>query len=142
MNTAKRNGYVALLLLLLLLAAGPSLRAAEKSDWGNLKQVAPGQTIKVIATDGKSSQGDLESVSDDTPIKRDGHRGKHALIGAVIGAGGGLGAGIAVDQCTPTVIVCTGNKGKAILTPGFALLGVGIGALLPAGGWREIYRSR
>src|SRR5258708_20286261 len=135
MNTAQRNGYLAFLLLLLLLAAGPSLRAAEKSDWGNLKQVAPGQTIKVIATDGKSSQGDLESVSDDAlvlrlaggdrsfpretvqrvSIKRDGHRGKHALIGAVIGAGGGLGAGIAVGHCTPTVIVCADNKGKAIL---------------------------
>ena len=118
MNTTKRNGHVALLLPLLLLAAGPSLRAAEKSDWGNLKQVAPGQTIKVIATDGKSSQGDFQSVSDDAlvvrlaggdrsfpretvqrvSIKRDGHRGKHALIGAVIGAGGGLGAGIAVDH--------------------------------------------
>src|SRR6266436_628777 len=115
---AGRRSLSLAVLLLLLLAAGPSLRAAEKSDWGNLKQVAPGQTIKVIATDGKSSQGDLESVSDDTlvlrlaggdrsfpretvqrvSIKRDGHRGKHALIGAVIGAGGGLGAGIAVDQ--------------------------------------------
>jgi len=159
---AGRRSLSLAVLLLLLLAAGPSLGAAEKSDWGNLKQVAPGQTIKVIATDGKSSQGDFQSVSDDAlvvrlaggdrsfpretvqrvSIKRDGHRGKHALIGAVIGAGGGLGAGIAVDQCTPTVIVCTGNKGKAILTPGFALLGAGIGALLPAGGWREIYRSR
>jgi len=28
------------------------------------------------------------------------------------------------------------------LTPAFALLGAGIGALLPAGGWREIYRAR
>jgi hypothetical protein len=162
MNTAKRIAYVALLLPLLSLAAGRSLRAAEKSDWGNLKQVAPSQTIKVIATDGKSSQGDFQFVSDDAlvlrladgdrsfprdtvqrvSIKRNGHRGKHALIGAAIGAGGGLGAGIAVDHCTPTVIVCTENKGKAILTPGFALLGAGIGALLPAGGWREIYRSR
>ena len=163
MNMAKRNGHVALLLLLLLLAAGPSLRAAEKSDWGNLKQVAPGQTIKVKATDGKSSQGELESVSDDAlalrlaggdrsfpretvqrvSIKTNGHRGKHALIGAAIGAGSGLGAGIAIDNdCSATSIVCTGNKGKAILTPVFALLGAGIGALLPAGGWREIYRAR
>ena len=162
MNTAKRIAYVALLLPLLSLAAGRSLRAAEKSDWGNLKQIAPSQTIKVIATDGKSSQGDFQFVSDDAlvlrladgdrsflrdtvqrvSIKRNGHRGKHALMGAAIGAGGGLGAGIAVDHCTPTVIVCTENKGKAILTPGFALLGAGIGALLPAGGWREIYRSR
>ena len=163
MNTAKRIGRVALLLPLLSLAAGPLLRAAEKSDWGNLKQVALGQPIKVLATDGKSSQGDFQSVSDDAlvlrlaggdrsfprdtvqrvSIKRNGHRGKHALIGAAIGAGGGLGAGIPIDHdCSPTSIVCTGNKGKAILTPAFALLGAGIGALLPAGGWREIYRSR
>jgi hypothetical protein len=162
MNTAKRIGFVALLLPLLLVAAAPSLRAAEKSDWGALKQVAPGQTIKVTATDGKSSQGDLQSVSDDelvlrltggdrsfprdtiqrVSIKRNSHRGRHALIGAAIGAGGGLGAGIAVDNCSPTVIVCTGNKGKAILTPGFALIGAGIGALLPTGGWHEIYRLR
>jgi len=163
MNTAKRIGRVALLLPLLSLATGPLLRAAEKSDWGNLKQVALGQPIKVLATDGKSSQGDFQSVSDDAlvlrlaggdrnfprdtvqrvSIKRNGHRGKHALIGAAIGAGGGLGAGIAIDHdCSPTSIVCTGNKGKAILTPAFALLGAGIGALLPAGGWREIYRSR
>ena len=163
MHTAKRIGRVALLLPLLSLAAGPLLRAAEKPDWGNLKQVTPGQTIKVLATDGKSSQGDFQSVSDDAlvlhlaggdrsfprdtvqrvSIKRNGHRAKHALIGAAIGAGGGLGAGIAIDHdCSPTSILCTGNKGKAILTPAFALLGAAIGALLPAGGWREIYRSR
>jgi hypothetical protein len=162
-NTAKRIGRVALLLPLLSLAAGPSLQAAEKSDWDNLKQVALGQTIKVIATDGKSSPSDLQSVSDDAlvlrlaggdrsfprdtvqrvSIKRNGHRGRHALIGAAIGAGAGLGAGIAIDNdCSPTSIVCTGNKGKAVLTPAFALLGAGIGALLPAGGWREFYRSR
>jgi hypothetical protein len=163
MNKAKRIGYVALLLPLLLLAADPSLQAAEKSDWANLKQLAPGQTIKVIATDGKSSQGDFQSVSDDAlvlrladeersfprdtvkrvSIKRNSHRGKHALIGAAIGAGGGLGAGVALDNdCSRSSIVCTGNKGKAILTPAFALLGAGIGALLPAGGWREIYPLR
>jgi hypothetical protein len=128
-----------------------------------LKQVVLGQTIKVIATDGKSSQGNFQSVGDDVlvlrlaggdrsfprdtvrriSIKSNGGRVKHALIGAAIGAGGGLGAGIAIDNdCSRTSIVCTGNKGKAILTPAFALLGAGIGALLPAGDWREIYRSR
>lgn len=70
MTTAERIGYVALLLPLLSLAAGPSLRAAEKLDWGNLKQVALGQTIKAIATDGKSSQGDFQSVSGDVLVLR------------------------------------------------------------------------
>ena len=161
MKTAKRIGYVALLCTLLALTAGPSLRAAEKSDWSSLKQIAVGQTIKVAVKDGASSQGDFQSASEDAlvlrvagedrsiardtvrrvSLKTNSHRGKHALIGAAIGAGGGLGAGIAIDNdCSATSIVCTGNKGKAILTPVFALLGAGIGALLPAGGWHEIYR--
>lgn len=74
--------------------------------------------------------------------QRPGHRGRHALIGAAIGAGAGLGTGAAIDHdCSRQSIVCTGNKGKAILTPVFGLIGAGIGAALPAGGWQEIYRS-
>ena len=163
MKIVKRVGYIALLLPLLALATSPSLCAAEKSDWSSLKQIAAGQTIKVIVKDGASSQGDFQSATEDAlvlrvaggdrsiaretvrrvSLKTNSHRGKHALIGAAIGAGGGLGAGMAIDNdCSATSIVCTGNKGKAILTPVFALIGAGIGALLPAGGWREIYRAR
>jgi hypothetical protein len=159
MKIARRIGYLALLLTLI---AGPSLRAVEKSDWSSLKQIAAGQTIKVTVKDGTSSQGDFQSATEDAlvlrvaggdrsiardtirrvSLKTSSHRGKHALIAAAIGAGGGLGAGIAIDNdCSPNAIVCTGNKGKGILTPAFALIGAGIGALLPAGGWREIYRA-
>jgi hypothetical protein len=163
MKTAKRIAYLAVLCTLLALTAGPLLGAVEKSDWSSLKQIAAGQTIKVAVKGGTSSQGDFQSASEDAlvlrvagedrsiardtvrrvSLKTNGRRGKHALIGAAIGGGGGLGAGIAIDNdCSATSIVCTGNKGKAILTPAFALLGAGIGALLPAGGWREIYRAR
>ena len=163
MKTAKRIGYAALLCTLLTLTARPLIGAVEKSDWSSLKQIAPGQTVKVTVRDGASSQGDFQSATEDVlllrvagedrsiaretvqrvAIKTNSHRGKHALIGAAIGAGGGLGAGIAIDNdCSATSIVCTGNKGKAIATPLFALLGAGIGALLPAGGWREVYRAR
>jgi hypothetical protein len=163
MKTAKRIGYVAVLCTLLALTADPLVGAVEKSDWGSLKQIAAGQAIKVTVKDGTSSQGGFQSATEDAlvlraagvdrsiprdtvrrvSIKTNGHRGKHALIGAAIGAGSGLGAGIAIDNdCSPNAIVCTGNQGKAILTPAFALLGAGIGALLPAGGWREIYRAR
>ena len=163
MKTAKRIGYVALLFTLLALTAHPLPGAVEKSDWGSLRQIAAGQTIKVIVKDGTSSEGDFKSATEDAlvlrvagedrsiardtvrrvSLKTNSHRGKHALIGAAIGAGGGLGAGIAIDNdCSATSIVCTGNKGKAILTPVFALIGAGIGGLLPAGGWHEIYRAR
>jgi hypothetical protein len=163
MKTAKRTGYIALILPLLALTASTSVLAAEKSDWSSLKQIGAGQTIKVTVKDGTSSQGDFQSATEDAlllrvaggdrsiardmvrrvSLKMNGHRGKHALIGAAIGAGGGLGAGIAIDNdCGPNSIICTGSKGKGILTPGFALIGAGIGALLPADGWREIYRAR
>jgi hypothetical protein len=160
MNHSRRAVDVAVLLLLAVIIA-PPLCAAEKSDWTSLKGVARAQKVKVTLTNGKSLQGDFQSVSDNAlvihlasgdqtfsreevrrlAIKRNGHRGKHTLIGAAIGAGAGLGAGIAVDQCSPTVIVCTGNKGKAIITPTFALIGAGIGALLPANAWQEIYHQ-
>jgi hypothetical protein len=163
MKMAKQIAYVVCLCTLLALTADPLMAAVEKSDWGSLRQIAPGQTIKVTVRDGASSQGDFQSATEDAltlrvaggdrsiarenvrrvAMKTNSHRGRHALIGAAIGAGGGLGAGIAIDNdCSATSIVCTGNKGKAILTPVFALLGAGIGALLPAGGWHEIYRAR
>jgi hypothetical protein len=163
MKTAKGIGYVALLFTLLALIADPLVGAVEKSDWGSLKQIAAGQTIKVTVKHGASSQGDFQFATEDAlvlrvaggdrsiaretvrrvSIKTNSHRGKHALIGATIGAGAGLGSGIAIDNdCFPNAIVCTGNKGKAILTPAFALFGAGIGALLPAGGWHEIYRAQ
>ena len=162
MKIVKRIGYAALLFTLLALIAGPSLRAVEKSDWSSLKQIATGQTIKVTVKDGTSSQGDFQSATEDAlvlrvaggdrsiardtirrvSLKMSSHRGKHAIIAAAIGGGAGLGAGIAIDNdCSPNAIVCTGNKAKGILTPAFALIGAGIGALLPAGGWREIYRA-
>ena len=141
----------------------PSLCEAENPEWNNLKQLSPGQQVRVQLNDSKFSKGHFQSVSDDAIIirikgadqtfhrsevqqvssRRSGHRARHALIGAAIGAGAGLGSGVAIDNdCTRQSFVCTGNKGKAILTPAFALIGAGIGALLPAGGWQELYRQK
>ena len=86
--------------------------------------------IRTNGADQTVSRSSVERVSSRHP----GHRGRHVLIGAGIGAGAGLGTGAAIDNnCTRQSIVCTGNKGKAILTPVFGLIGAGIGALLPAG---------
>jgi len=34
------------------------------------------------------------------------------------------------------------NMGKEVLTPFFGVVGMGVGVLLPAGGWREVYISK
>jgi hypothetical protein len=150
------------MLTLLGLLISTSLPGAENPAWNNLKQLSPGQQIRVVLNSKKSLKGQFQSITDDAIIvhasgadqtlsrpsvqqvssRRPGHRGRHALIGAAIGAGAGLGTGAAIDaDCSPQSIVCTGNKGKAILTPVFGLIGAGIGALLPANRWQEVYRS-
>ena len=162
MRANKPTIVLTLVFLAIALILAPSLNAAIASDWASLKQLTPGERVKVSLTAGTSVQGELQSLTDDAlvvhssrgdqtfaretilrvSVKSAGHRGRHALIGAAIGAGAGLGMGAAIDaDCGPNSIVCTGNKGKAISTPLFGLLGAGIGALLPAGGWREVYRS-
>jgi hypothetical protein len=157
-----RASCVGVVLPLLALLVSSSLCGAENPAWNNLKQLSPGQQIRVVLDSKKSFKGQFQSVADDAIIihangadqtlsrssvqkvssHRPGHRGRHALIGAAIGAGAGLGTGAAIDNdCSQQSIVCTGNKGKAILTPVFGLIGAGIGALLPASGWLEVYRS-
>ena len=134
-----------------------------QAEWSVVQQLTSGQQVKVVLKDGASRRGSFESANDGAVVIRSGkgeqtlsqdqvarilvkgksHRKRNALIGAGIGAGAGLGAGAAIDNnCSGSSILCTGNKGKAILTPLWGLLGAGIGALLPSGGWREVYRSR
>lgn len=132
--------------------------SAQNSDWQVLRTVPQGQRIRLALRDGTSHEGKLQSVSENSVttdkqvvnrddiqrvwLKRNGHRGKHAVIGAGIGAGVGLGTGAAIDaDCSKNAFICTGPYGKVVLTPAFGVIGAGIGALLPAhGGWQELYR--
>ena len=155
---ARQSGFRFVLLLAGIIYS--SLLYASDPAWNNLKQLSPGQQIRVVLNDKKSIKGQFQSVTDDVlvveahgseqslsrdrvqkvALHREGHRGRHILIGAAIGAGAGLGTGAAIDSdCSSSSFFCTGNKGKAILTPVFALIGAGIGAALPARGWQEIY---
>jgi hypothetical protein len=147
----------------LLALAGTLLAApftnAQKDDWQAVKSLAPGQQIQVSLQSGGSRKGILQDVSDSAltlntgtiqmqDIRRvlakgHGHRVRNTLIGAGIGAGVGLGLGASIDSdCSTTSLICTGNKGKAIGTPLFAVLGAGVGAVLPAHAWKEVYRKK
>jgi hypothetical protein len=158
----KRTRRFDLTLSLLWLTLIPTFLAAQNPAWGNLTQLTGGQKIRVVLSDGKSYKGEFQSFTEgaiaihsggaDQTLSRQsvkqvsykgaGHRLRNTLIGAGVGAGVGLAIGAGIDgDCQPMSIVCTGNKGKAIGTPAFGVLGAVIGAVIPTGGWHEIYHS-
>ncbi len=75
-------------------------------------------------------------------VKKPGHRKRNAPIGLAVGAGAGLGIGLAA-RCTGTCLQIVPNGAVvAAATAGGAVVGLAVGALLPTGEWREIYRFK
>jgi hypothetical protein len=144
--------------------------ATSKSDWGNLQALTPGAQVRLIETDHKSLRGTFQSVNDDAltidlspgrqmvarasvasvSLRGRGHRLRHMFIGLGAGTAGGLAAGTGFDAafpcrykdlgCVPEPNVGKYPSAKEIVTPIGTVLGLAVGALIPAGGWREIYR--
>ena len=134
-----------------------------QAGWGNLGQLLQGQEIRVRKNDGKSIRGNFRSVTGEAivlsmtsgdqtisrpsvlriSIKRKGHRGRNALIGAGIGAGAGLGGGAAIPTCPSGNCIGPNHVQSMWLGAGLgAILGAVVGAVIPSGGWRDIYRAR
>ncbi|MHB8655298.1 MAG: hypothetical protein ACYDA9_15615 [Terriglobia bacterium] len=143
----------------------------EKANWAVLRELGPGDTVLVALNGAQSFQGQFKTLTDDAievhltggdqafprekvfrvSTKVQSHRKRNALLGALVGAGAGLAIGAASDhgsgtKCGPNGPFLCGNMfpnlGKEILTPVGAIVGGVVGAVLPAGGWREIYRAR
>jgi hypothetical protein len=129
---------------------------AQTSDWAIVKQLLPGQKVKVETVDGKSHVGKVQSITDDAielgkqlfqkqdvrqvQLWSPGHHGRNALIGLGIGAGVGLGFGASCNERNSFT-----SKGAcmAVGAPFFGGIGAGIGALLPSNGsWHQAYRSQ
>ena len=137
-----------------VLASLSPIAFGQTSDWGILRQLVPGQKVKVETADGKTHVGKVESTTDgvlqlrkDQLLQRQdvqrvsiwnsGHHGRNALVGLGAGAAFGIAAGA---SCGTDSIVSRGQC-MAVGAPLFGGVGAGIGALLPShGGWREIYR--
>jgi hypothetical protein len=143
-------------LLLLLMVPGLSLAQSSQNNWDNLKQLAPGQQIRIVLNDAKSYKAKFQSVTDDAIVvrlatgdqtfprqsvlrvsrKRRPHRGRNALIGVALGVAAALATDAAAcPDCT------TGTwAGDTI---GLGVLGAAVGALVPTGvGWHDVYRAR
>jgi hypothetical protein len=170
------SSFLVLALLGGCFAAGTASAQDSKgrsSSWENLKSLTPGQEIRVIMNNFKSYQGEFESFSDDgitlrqaagkqTLVRNDvfrvsqklgqDHQTRNALTGMVVGAGSGLGIGLAANHVIWSQVNC--DEGPAfncgyppnphwgiILTPAGFLAGALIGAAIPTHAWRDIYRA-
>jgi len=138
-----------------------SERQTRQASWDVLKGLAPGDEIKIAVKNGKSETGTLRGVTEDGIVlrltaenrlferqrisavftKHEGHRARHALIGALAGAGAGLAIGAVGDARDRNNWIMP-DIGKAFFTPAGAVVGVTVGALLTSGSWRKIYEAR
>jgi hypothetical protein len=155
-------GLLALLLVGLAGNAAAERQATPSEKWARVTQVAPGTEIRVTLVGGRTIRGYLQKATADSvavnattsqemllraeitrvQLRHESHRGRNALIGLGIGAGGGLAVGAAVDLSRrggswdwfP-------NAGKEVFTPLGAIIGTVVGAVIPTGGWHEVYRA-
>ena len=135
--------------------------AAQSQSWSNVKALSPGTEIRISGPRPSAVRGTLLSVTDDSLMlnssagqemftrqqvnrvssKKQGHRARNALIGLGVGAGTGLVVGAVGDQqCSPSCFLGN-NIGKAVFTPLGAILGALVGAVIPTGGWRDVYKQ-
>jgi len=128
-------------------------------NWNNVTALAAGTPVR-ISVGSRTVRGQVQGVTDDSlavnsgkgqerftrqdvarvSVKERGHHARNILIGAAVGAGIGLGVGAAVARCKSFCVVSTGEV-VAVSTGGFAAVGAIIGAVIPSGGWREIYKQ-
>jgi hypothetical protein len=142
----------------------------KKADWNNVTALARAAEVRVQLSDSRSVRGGVINVTEDSlavnsasgqetftrqqvlrvSVRGPSRRGRNVLVGLAFGAiaGAGLGAAAAASQpCSPglaNALACSGGVEAAavgITTLAGAGLGAVIGAVVPTGGWREVYRQ-
>jgi hypothetical protein len=146
---------------LLALALVCSAHAQDRHQWQSLAKLQAGDKIQLTLKTGSSTEvfqsftpedltaGTLTAKKDDVlKVERVNHggwsRGKKAALGAAIGFGGGFAVGAAATGCDHRQIgICISRgAGGAALGGVGALVGAGIGALLPTQGKELIYSAK
>ena len=126
--------------------------AQDRRDWQSLAQLQAGDKVRLTTKTGKTgpvdgsflswtaqqvTAGNVTARREDV-VKIERYRagglgrGKHAVIGAVIGFGGGAAIGAAVGGCHQGQFCFVGRGTVAAAFGGVGLLlGAGVGALIP-----------
>jgi hypothetical protein len=146
-------------LLAVICLLGTAAAAQDRHDWQSLAQLQTGDRIRVSLRTGpvegplggwtpqQVTAGTVTANKEDVLKIERYHRrsrGKAAAIGALIGFGGGFAIGAGAFSCNHTQIgVCvTHGEGGALVGGVGAVIGAGIGALLPAHRRELIYSLR
>ena len=144
-----------------LLAVVATTLAAQTNiaDWNNLTALSAGTQIR-ITSDSRTIRGKVDRITDGVLVvtsgkgqetlnrqqvsavwvKKVSHRKRNALVGLVAGTGVGLGLGIAARSKSGQLQFVSNGAVEGVLTAAGALVGTLVGAVIPTGGWREIYR--
>jgi hypothetical protein len=154
----KNISAAAVLFVFALVAAAQS----PAQNWNNVKSLAAGTPVR-ISVGSRTVSGQVQGVADDSlgvssgkgqemftrqevmrvSVKKNGHRGRNTLIG--LGAGAAIGAVVGVashKDCTGFCILYTSRgQDAAIGAIVLGVIGTAVGALIPTGGWREVYRQ-
>jgi hypothetical protein len=136
--------------------------SAAAQDWTAVKALGTGTSVRVSAGS-RTVSGQLQGVTDDSlaidsgktqstfkrqevtrvAVKKQAHRGRNTLIGLGVGAAAGAAAGAAyAAPCTGWCLLQpTRAQGAGIGAGVLGLVGAVVGALIPTGGWHEVYKQ-
>ena len=140
-----------------------TLEAAAQSpaqNWNNIKALPAGTSVR-ISVGARTVRGQVQGVTDDSlvvgsgkgqerftrqevmraSVKKQGHRGRHTLIG--LGAGAAIGGVIGAaghSDCTGPLFCDSRGADAGLGAFVFGIVGTAVGALIPTGGWREVYK--
>jgi hypothetical protein len=135
----------------------------KKADWNNVTALGRAAEVRVQLSDSRSVRGSVINVTEDSlavnsasgketfarqqvlrvSVRKPSRRGRNMLVGLAFGAIAGAGIGFA-GQAGCTGLFCDGGFTAAVAgvtTLSGAGLGAAIGAVVPTGGWREVYRQ-
>ena len=148
---SKLSRAFAILLTCTIAAAAQS----PPQDWDVVKALRPGAEVRVTAA--RPIRGTDQSATDDSfivnsrkgperfarqeisrlSVRQPGHRKRNVLIGTAVGAVVGAGLGF---WCLKA---CFGSAGEIFAATTASVAGTGaiIGAGIPTGGWRDVYRK-
>ena len=130
---------------------------SSTNDWDTLSRLKTGQVLHVVLKDAKVYEGKFQAFTGESirllngeqnrtflksdvlriSTKKPGHRRRNALIGTGAGSATGLAIGAATTHEGEWMRGIGIGLGAAV----GAIGGAALGAVIPTGGWEEIYRN-